>query len=68
MFAQYLPNPPITPDQVELLKTDNVVSGDARAQGRTIEGLGIIPNSIASIVPEYLWRFRRTGQFHGRPA
>ncbi len=68
MFAQFLPNPPITPDQVELLKTDNVVSADAHAQGRTIEGLGMIPNSIASIVPEYLWRFRKTGQFHGRPA
>ncbi len=46
-FLQFAPKPPITPDQVELLKTDNVVSADARSQGRTLEGLGIIPNSIA---------------------
>ncbi|MBV1698316.1 MAG: hypothetical protein KGQ47_08190, partial [Hyphomicrobiales bacterium] len=65
-FLQFAPKPPITPDQVELLKTDNVVSADARAQGRTLEGLGIIPNSIASVVPDYLWRFRKTGQFQPR--
>jgi uncharacterized protein YbjT (DUF2867 family) len=67
-FLQFLPKPPITPDQVELLKTDNVVSPDARAQGRTLEALGIVPNSIASVVPDYLWRFRKTGQFSGRMA
>ena len=65
---QYLPKPPLTPDQVETLKPDNVVSAAAHEQGRTLEGLGIIPNSIASIVPDYLWRFRKTGQFHGRMA
>jgi NADH dehydrogenase len=67
-FLQYLPKPPITPDQVELLKSDNVVSAPAREQGRTLEGLGIIPNSVASVVPDYLWRFRKTGQFHSRTA
>jgi len=65
-FLQFLPKPPITPDQVELLKSDNVVSAAAREQGRTLEGLGIIPNSIASVVPDYLWRFRKTGQFRSR--
>ena len=65
-FLQFLPKPPLTPDQVELLKNDNVVSAAAREQGRTLEALGIIPNSVASIVPDYLWRFRKTGQFHGR--
>ncbi len=65
---QYLPKPPLTPDQVEMLKPDNVVSAAAREQGRTLEGLGIIPNSIASVVPDYLWRFRKAGQFHGRMA
>jgi len=65
---QYLPNPPLTPDQVELLRTDNVVSGDARRDGRTLEGLGITPDSIAAIVPSYLWRFRKSGQFNRRPA
>jgi NADH dehydrogenase len=67
-FLQYLPAPPLTPDQVEMLKPDNVVSAAAREQGRTLEGLGIIPNSIASVVPDYLWRFRRAGQFHGHMA
>jgi NADH dehydrogenase len=67
-FLKYLPNPPLTPDQVELLKVDNIVSEAARAQGRTLEGLGLIPNSMASVVPDYLWRFRKTGQFRGSPA
>jgi NADH dehydrogenase len=63
-FLQYWPKPPITPDQVELLKRDNVVSEQARRDGRTLEGLGITPASIAAIVPTYLWRFRKAGQFH----
>jgi uncharacterized protein YbjT (DUF2867 family) len=62
-FAQFMPKPPITPDQVELLKNDNVVSDAARSEGRTLEALGIIPETIAAIVPTYLWRFRKTGQF-----
>jgi uncharacterized protein YbjT (DUF2867 family) len=60
---QLLPKPPITPDQVELLKRDNVVSDDAKRDGRTLEGLGIIPETMDAIVPTYLWRFRKTGQF-----
>ena len=40
-FLQYLPKPPLTPDQVELLKTDNVVSDAAAREGRTLKGLGI---------------------------
>jgi uncharacterized protein YbjT (DUF2867 family) len=67
-FLQYLPKPPITPDQVELLKYDNVVSDEAHRDGRTLEGLGITPESIAAIVPTYLWRFRKTGQFHPHAA
>ena len=62
-FAQFLPSPPITPDQVEMLKSDNVVSEAARREGRTLEGLGIVPETIEAIVPTYLWRFRKTGQF-----
>ena len=60
---QFLPNPPLTPDQVELLKHDNIVSAEAEREGRTFAGLGIAPTSIESIVPSYLWRFRKTGQF-----
>jgi len=62
-FLQFLPKPPLTPDQVELLKRDTVVSDDAKRDGWTLEGLGIVPESMAAIVPTYLWRFRKTGQF-----
>jgi len=65
-FAQFLPKPPITPDQVEMLKRDNVVSEEARREGRTLEALGIIPEAIEAIVPTYLWRFRKAGQFDPR--
>ena len=65
-FLQFLPKPPLTPDQVELLKRDNVVSDDARRDSRTLEGLGIVPESMAAVVPSYLWRFRKTGQFNAR--
>jgi uncharacterized protein YbjT (DUF2867 family) len=60
---QFMPKPMLTPDQVEMLRTDNVVSEAAIAQGRTLQSLGIEPDSIEAIVPSYLWRFRRTGQF-----
>jgi uncharacterized protein YbjT (DUF2867 family) len=60
--------PLLTRDQVDLLRVDNVVSEAAQREGRTLEGLGLAPRSIESIVPSYLWRFRKTGQFHGRIA
>jgi NADH dehydrogenase len=63
-MLQFLPKPPITPDQVELLKRDNIVSEEARRDGRTLEGIGITPESIEAIVPTYLWRFRKSGQFN----
>jgi uncharacterized protein YbjT (DUF2867 family) len=62
-FAQFMPTPPITPDQVDMLKSDNVVSDEARREGRTLEALGIVPETIEAIVPTYLWRFRKAGQF-----
>jgi NADH dehydrogenase len=52
-----------TADQVELLKHDNIVSAEAVAQGRTLAGLGIAPESIEAIVPTYLYRFRKSGQY-----
>jgi NADH dehydrogenase len=55
--------PMITADQVELLKTDNVVSGTAMAEGRTLQGLGIEPTLAAAILPSYLVRYRPEGQF-----
>lgn len=58
-----LPKPLLTMDQVELLKTDNVVSEAARRDDRTLEGLGITPQGIEGIVPGYLYRYRKAGQF-----
>ena len=62
-FLQFAPKPLLTPDQVELLRTDNVVSEDAKRDGRTLGGLGIAPTAMEVVVPSYLWRFRKTGQF-----
>ena len=64
MFLQFAPGDlKLTPDQVELLRTDNVVSDAAKAAGLTLEGLGINPDSLEAVAPSYLWRFRKTGQF-----
>jgi uncharacterized protein YbjT (DUF2867 family) len=62
-FLQFAPKPPLTPDQVELLRGDVIVSDAAKREGRTLEALGIAPMAMAGVVPSYLWRFRRTGQF-----
>ena len=53
----------LTRDQVALLERDNVVSDEAKAEGRTLEGIGIAPTAIEAIAPAYLTRFRKTGQF-----
>ncbi len=53
----------VTRDQIELLRHDNVVSAEAIAEGRSLAGLGITPTSYETIVPTYLYRFRKTGQF-----
>ncbi|HUI19912.1 MAG TPA: complex I NDUFA9 subunit family protein [Methylocella sp.] len=58
----------ITKDQVELLRTDNIVSPQAAAEGRTLRGLGISPEPFESFVPSYLYRYRKTGQFAGTRA
>lgn len=62
-ILQFLPKPPLTPDQVELLKTDNIVSDAALREGRTLKAFGVTPTAIESVVPTYLWRFRKSGQF-----
>lgn len=67
-FLQFLPNPPLTPDQVELLRYDNIVSEEAARERRTFEGLGIAPTTIEAVAPSYLWRFRKAGQFQTGPA
>src|ERR1043166_4197033 len=58
----------LTPDQVELLRSDNVVSDAATRAGLTLQGLGIAPDSLEAIAPQYLWRFRATGQFQRKSA
>lgn len=55
--------PPITADQVKLLKNDNVVSKEADAEGRTLVGMGITPTLVESIIPAYLVRYRPQGQY-----
>jgi uncharacterized protein YbjT (DUF2867 family) len=67
-FLQLMPTPLLTTDQVELLRYDNVVSDEAIRDGRTFAAFGIAPSSVSSIVPSYLWRFRKAGQFQGRAA
>jgi NADH dehydrogenase len=62
-ILQFLPKPPLTPDQVALLRQDNIVSEAAEREGRTLQGLGIEPTGMAAMVPTYLWRFRKTGEF-----
>jgi uncharacterized protein YbjT (DUF2867 family) len=58
-----LPNPPLTPDQVELLKSDNIVSSGAL----NLASLGLQPTAAEVIVPTYLDRFRRGGWYERRP-
>ena len=61
-FIQFVPGAPITPDQVESLKYDNVVSEGAAGFAE----LGIEPTDIETVIPTYLDRFRIRGRFAGR--
>jgi uncharacterized protein YbjT (DUF2867 family) len=68
-FLQFAPGAlKLTPDQVELLRVDNVVSDAAKAAGLTLQGLGISSDSLEAIAPQYLWRFRAAGQFQRKSA
>ncbi|MBO0663594.1 complex I NDUFA9 subunit family protein [Jiella sp. MQZ9-1] len=62
-LSRFLPGAPLTEDQVALLKTDNVVSDAAKAEGRTLEAFGCAPRTLEAILPSYLIRFRPQGQF-----
>jgi NADH dehydrogenase len=57
--------PPITPDQVRMLKKDNVVSKEAEAEGRTLKDLGIAPTMVTSVLDSYLVQYRPHGQYTG---
>lgn len=58
-FLQFAPNPLLTPDQVKLLRHDNVVASTAF----TLADLGIQPTTVEAEVPAYLWRFRAKGEY-----
>ena len=63
---ELLPKPLLTCDQVLMLQKDNVVGEAAIAEGRTLAGLGITPETLAAELPSYLYRFRARGQFEAR--
>jgi NADH dehydrogenase len=67
-FLGLMPKPLLTTDQVALLQRDNVVSGEALRQGRTLKDLGLDPVAMEVVVPTYLWRYRKAGQFSRRAA
>jgi NADH dehydrogenase len=52
-------NKMITRDQVRNLRRDNVVSDGERG----LADLGIQPTTMEAVLPDYLWRFRPSGQF-----
>ncbi len=58
-FLQLLPDPPLTPDQVTLLRSDNVVGEKALG----LADLGISPTPVETIAPSYLARYRRGTRF-----
>ena len=57
MVLQHVPGKPLTPDQLVMLSTDNVVAAGAAG----LEALGIAPTPVELVVPGYLARFRPGG-------
>lgn len=64
----FLPSPLITGDQVDLLQQDNVVSDAANRDKRTLAAFGVTPTALEAILPSYLWRFMKNGQFDRQTA
>ena len=58
-LAGALIEPPVTADQVRLLKTDNVVSGAHPG----LDELGISATTLEAVLPSYLYRYRKGGQY-----
>lgn len=59
--------PLITADQVALLGVDNVVSDAALKDKRGFKAFGIVPTAMDNILPTYMWRFRKNGEFDRDP-
>nr|WP_205032182.1 complex I NDUFA9 subunit family protein [Hwanghaeella grinnelliae] len=55
----WLPGAPLTRDQVEMLKTDNVVSSGSEG----LSALGVTPTAIQAVLPTYMDVYRRGGRF-----
>ena len=53
------PNNILTQDQVKNLQNDNIVSVDAKG----VADLGITPTAMETVLPDYLWRYRVSGQY-----
>ena len=53
----HLPNPPLTEDQLLLLRHDNIVSGHCPG----LVELGVVPHPLEAILPSYLSRHRQKG-------
>lgn len=58
--------PPLTADQVKLLKRDNVVGQDGSV--KTLADLGIAPCTVEAVLPSYMVRYRKYGQFTEKSA
>ena len=63
-----LPTPLLTADQVIQLQSDNVVSAEAQREHRTLSAFDITPTPMEAILPGYMWRFRKHGQFDRQAA
>lgn len=63
-FASFLIPPPVTADQVESLRVDNVASG--RFPG--LAELGVTPTTLEAVLPTYLYTYRRGGQYADQEA
>jgi len=57
-------NPPLTSDQVESLKTDNVADNGLPGLAEA----GVVPTAVEAVVPSYLYRYRKGGQYAEVPA
>lgn len=51
--------PPVTTTEIELLRSDNIVHEGAAG----LEALGVKATALEAILPTYLWRYRKGGQF-----
>ena len=62
-FLEFLPVPPLTVDQVRSLQIDNVVSPAMARKKKTFDGVGMSPQSLHALLPQYLYCYRPQGQY-----